>query len=67
LLAVTVLTVVVLLSFAAVAEVVLRCKTKKGVVEKRVKHDAELVDVSRDLLVAQLSHVHLVFSCGAWD
>jgi hypothetical protein len=48
LLAVTVLTVVVLLSFAAVAEVVLRCKTTtRGVVEKRVKYDAAFVNVSR--------------------
>jgi hypothetical protein len=34
-------------SFAAVAELILRCKTTKGVVENRVKHDAEAVYVSR--------------------
>jgi len=35
--------------FAAVAEPkpILRCKTTDGVIEKRVKHDAELVNVSR--------------------
>jgi hypothetical protein len=46
-----VLTVVVrrVVSFAAVAELILSCKTTKGVVEKRVKHDAEWVD---DLHVA---------------
>jgi hypothetical protein len=43
-----VLTVVVcVVSFAAVAEVVLPCKTTKGVVEKRFKDVAALVDVSR--------------------
>lgn len=34
-------------SFDAVAEVVLPCKTTEGVVERRVKHDAEVVHVSR--------------------
>jgi hypothetical protein len=36
-------------SFAAVAEaeVAVRCKTTKGVVERRFEHDAELVNVSR--------------------
>jgi hypothetical protein len=34
-------------SFAAVAEVVLRCKTTNGVVEKRFNDDAEMVYVSR--------------------
>jgi hypothetical protein len=44
----TVLTVIVcVLSFAAVAEVVLPCKTTEGVVEKRFEHDAERVFVSR--------------------
>jgi hypothetical protein len=42
---------VVVVSFSfrllAVTELILRCKTTKGVVEKRVKHDAELVQVSR--------------------
>jgi hypothetical protein len=36
-------------SFAAVAELMLRCKTTKGVVEKRVENDAEVVHVSRRL------------------
>jgi hypothetical protein len=40
-----VLTVVV--SLLAVAELILRCKTTKGVVEKRVKHDADAVEVSQ--------------------
>jgi hypothetical protein len=31
----------------SVAEVVLRCKTTRGVVEKRFKHDTGMVDVSR--------------------
>jgi Leucine-rich repeat (LRR) protein len=44
-------------SFAAVAEVVLRCKTTNGVVERRFERDADVVNVSRDHLhVAQLSH-----------
>jgi hypothetical protein len=34
-------------SFAAVDELILRCKTTKGVVEKRVMDDAEFVNVSR--------------------
>jgi hypothetical protein len=34
-------------SFATVAELILRCKTTKGVVEERVKRDAEVVYVSR--------------------
>jgi hypothetical protein len=34
-------------SFAAVAEAVLQCKTTKGVVEIGVKHDADVVSVSR--------------------
>ncbi len=38
---------VVSFSFAAVAELILRCKTTKGVVERRVKDDAEWVYVSR--------------------
>ena len=52
---------VVSFSFAAVTELILRCKTTKGVVEKRVKHDAEFVAVSQRFShVAQLSHI--VFS-----
>ncbi len=45
--ALTVVVCVVLFSFAAVTELILRCKMTKGVVEKRVKHDAERVDVRR--------------------
>jgi hypothetical protein len=43
----TVVVRVVPFSFASVAELILRCETTKGVVEKRVKHDAEEVDVRR--------------------
>jgi hypothetical protein len=32
---------------ASVTELILRCKTTKGVVEKRVEHRAEQVDVRR--------------------
>jgi hypothetical protein len=44
-----VLTVVACVVLAAVAlvELILRCKTTIGVGEKRFKHDAEWVDVSR--------------------
>jgi Leucine-rich repeat (LRR) protein len=38
---------IVVVCFAAVAELILRCKTTNGVVEKRFKDDAEVVDVSR--------------------
>jgi hypothetical protein len=43
----TVVVCIVSFSFAAVAELILRCKTTKGVVEERVKHDAEDVKVRR--------------------
>ena len=43
-----VLTVVVcVVSFASVTELILRCKTAKGVVEERVEHDAAEVNVRR--------------------
>jgi hypothetical protein len=38
---------VCVVSFAAVAELILPCKTTEGVVEKRFKDDAALIDVSR--------------------
>jgi Leucine-rich repeat (LRR) protein len=43
----TVVVCVVSFLFAAVAELILRCKTTNGVVVKRFKDDAERVDVSR--------------------
>ncbi len=43
----TVVVCVVSFAFASVAELILRCKTTKGVVEQLVKHDAEVVEVSR--------------------
>ena len=39
----TVVVCVVVVSFAAVTELILRCKTTKGVVEKRFKHNAEWI------------------------
>jgi hypothetical protein len=39
----TVVVCVVSFAFAAVAELILCCKTTEGVVEKRFKHDAEEV------------------------
>jgi hypothetical protein len=42
-------------------KLVLRCKTTNGVVNERVKRDADVVNVSRDHLhIAQRSHI--VFS-----
>jgi hypothetical protein len=54
---------VVSFALLAVTELILRCKMTKGIVERRIKHDAK-VDVSRCLHVAQLSHI--VFSCRIW-
>jgi hypothetical protein len=61
----TVVVCVVSIRLLAVTELILRCKTTKGIVEERVKHGAENVLVSRRFLhVAQLSHI--VFSLMAW-
>jgi hypothetical protein len=43
----TVVVCVVSFAFAAVTELILRCKTTKGVVEKRFKHDVGVVFVRR--------------------
>ena len=43
----TVVVCVVVVSFAAVTELILRCKTTNGVVGRRFEHDAEKVDVRR--------------------
>jgi hypothetical protein len=44
--------------FAAVTELILRCTTTKGVVEKRFEHDDDVVEVSRRFLpIAQLSYI----------
>jgi hypothetical protein len=43
----TVVVCVVSFRLLAVTELILRCKTTKGVVVKRVKHDANGVAVSR--------------------
>jgi hypothetical protein len=43
----TVVVCIVSFSFASVAALILRCKTTQGVVEERVKHDADRVNVSR--------------------
>jgi hypothetical protein len=40
-----VLTVVARVVSAAVAELILRCKTTEGVVERRVRHDTDEVNV----------------------
>jgi hypothetical protein len=54
----TVVVCVVVVSFAAVTELILRCKTTEGVVEKRFEHDDDVVEVSRRFLpIAQLSYI----------
>jgi Leucine-rich repeat (LRR) protein len=52
-------------SFAAVAEVVFRCKTTDGVVEKRFEHDAQQVDVCRSSLMLS-SHISRRFHLQLW-
>ncbi len=42
--------------FASVAELILHCKTTRGVVEKHVKDDAEFVAVSQDFRTSLSSH-----------
>jgi hypothetical protein len=59
----TVVVCVMSFTFASVTELILRYKTTKGVVEKRFKHDAEIVYV-RCTCTSLSSHT-LVSSCGA--
>jgi hypothetical protein len=46
-----------------VAELILRCKKTKGVVERRVELDAELVQVSRRF-ARHLTHTLKIYSMG---